>query len=375
MDQNALETFKDITAATMRALAHHKNVDVQFTGSETPDKLSNPSKDKALLPLPPHTMDKDSQTLIRAAADIKALYLWHHDAKLHHSLSPNHPIGQAIFETLEKARYEALGSKGMNGVAYNLRSLRQEIFARKNYDLPEEDAWLANAGDMQNMASLIDCLYSLAQNSFLQDSAPEELKLALDYWKPWLDKKLESTDKVFQDLSEHLEDQKTYAEAVKNILTKLDMDAPASGDTTQDDAPQQDQETEDQQSAQQNAAEEKTKEDEKELQGSQETQQTEIDETSENEQARDMASDGSQDTDEDMPAGGTEPPPLSSQTSPSDRYFIYTTKFDEIVDAHELADSSELHLLRTMLDSQMQNMQGLVSRYRQKIDPLPLHLR
>lgn len=361
MDQNTLENFKDVTAATMRALAHEKNVDVQFTGSETPDHLSDPSKDKALLPLPPHNMDAQSKTLIRGAADSKALYLWHHDTKLHNSLGPNHPIGRAIFDSLEKARYETLGSQKMEGVAHNLQSLRQEIFARKSYDIPADSSPSVDPANIESTASLVDCLYALAQNTFVQDTPPQNLEIALSYWKPWLDTKLGSTENSLQKLTNCLHNQKQYAEIVRDILDKLDMGSSSDDIPPEDDNPQE-LETDEQQSAEQDGIEEQQEKEDKEQQGSQETQQTDIDETSSNEQAQDMASEGQQDTDEDMPAGGKEPPALNQQATPSGRYFIYTTKFDEIVDAHELADNAELHLLRTMLDSQMQNMQGLVSK-------------
>src|SRR5581483_4372711 len=58
--------------------------------------------------------------VIRGSADSLALTAACHDVKLHARLAPKAGPARAVFETVERARIEALGANRMPGMASNL---------------------------------------------------------------------------------------------------------------------------------------------------------------------------------------------------------------------------------------------------------------
>ena len=80
----------------------------------------------------------------------------------------------------------------------------------------------------------------------------------------------------------------------------------------------------------------------------------------------DMGEMGDQDIGE--PTDGEAPAEMKSRRNSGapdphgNKYVIYTTQFDEIVNAEDLSDAGELSRLRRLLDQQMQPMQGVISK-------------
>src|SRR6185312_1879526 len=120
-NETPLDVFKRATAATVRAIAEREDVTVSY-GAE-PAAAAGP---RVRLPLPGRELNAAEAAPVRGAADAVALKLKYHDASLHSRRLPAGETARAIFEGVEQARIEALGSKRMAGVAGNLAAMLDE---------------------------------------------------------------------------------------------------------------------------------------------------------------------------------------------------------------------------------------------------------
>ncbi|EPX87166.1 Cobalamin biosynthesis protein CobT [Rubellimicrobium thermophilum DSM 16684] len=72
---------------------------------------------------------------------------------------------------------------------------------------------------------------------------------------------------------------------------------------------------------------------------------------------------------EDLPEGEAprEPPPPAPHSEADPGYRVFTTRFDEVIGAEELADPAELDRLRAWLDQQLEPLRGAVGRLANKL--------
>ena len=85
--------------------------------------------------------------MTRGLGDSMALRKACHDARIHATMAPQGADARGIFDAVEQARVEAIGSLRMTGVAGNLTSMLDEKYARANFgnidrqaDAPIEEA-------------------------------------------------------------------------------------------------------------------------------------------------------------------------------------------------------------------------------------------
>jgi hypothetical protein len=123
------EIFKRATAATLRAIAERDDVTVGF-GPEP----AGQSGARVRLPNPPRDLPAEEAAQLRGAADSVALRLRYHDAAVHSKRVPSGPLARAVFDAVEQARVEALGSRRMAGVASNLEAMLDEHYRRQGYE-------------------------------------------------------------------------------------------------------------------------------------------------------------------------------------------------------------------------------------------------
>ena len=349
--KDRFENFKDATAATLRAIAGKKNFDVKFNAQERLDRPTNPHEKGTSLPLPDQNLDADNQTLTRGAADAKALRLQHHHHKIHQQNAPMDLTARAVFEALEQARCEAIGANQMPGVKDNLNKTLGEKCERLGYTRLQS----------REDSNIADALHAYARLKLTGEEPPESAGALLKHWEPWINEKL--GDQKFEDLKPLLNDQGAYARLARDLMASLDLIATntvdnasppeeqsADGDSTPEDLEQSEEEASEEEDS---GAQAVDATDDNEAQG-------EVDEDADMDDA---------DTDqmlgesEDNEAGNPDMRrPDSLQADPNGKYIIYTRQFDEIIPAEELADPEELSRLRYMLDQQLQNQQGIVSK-------------
>jgi cobaltochelatase CobT len=347
-DQDKIELFKDATAATLRALARQRDVDVYYSAAESADrKLSLTQTGRARLPFPGTKLSLKDRALLRGAADGEGLRLRLHNAELHRKNVPKEEGARAVYDALEQARMEAIGATEMRGVGLNLQEVLSEKSSRLGYhnlkDRPKE--------------TLADALHILAREGLTGEGLSEGSRKLADLWRPVIEEKL-GKDWV-RELSGRVADQMAFSLVSKNLLGRLGLlgdDGGADGESLQ----QSDKETESQ--------EDKPNQEEKENNAQSEDQakgQTE-DQGEEDGGSEEESGEGETQQESEAQSAAQRKPSHSLPPDPRSgvgtSYNIFTTEFDEVVKAEDLADFEELYRLRELLDKQMVHLQPVVAK-------------
>ncbi len=338
-----VEAFRQITAATMRAVAHEPGVTVAFS----PEGVALRGTD-ARLPVPSRDLPPAEVAIVRGEADAMALRLRHHDAEVHAKRAPQGQMSRAIFEAVEQVRCEALGAKKMAGVARNLSAALDERCRAQGF---------ARIADRES-APLPEVVALLAREAMGVASPPEGAKRMVDLWRPWIEAR---AGKDFATLHKVLEDQDAFADAARQLIKDLDLGEDEASATDSDAS---EAEGEDNQSGDEAGEGTEGAESQAEALAGGESRETE---------SADGADAGAEDADGEQAVGmgedGPERPgrrwrPHGPFTNEPDEplYKAFTTAFDETVDADALCDADELARLRLHLDQQLGHLQGVIAR-------------
>jgi len=239
----------------------------------------------------------------------------------------------------------------MPGVKDNLNQTLNEKCDRLGYTRLQER-------EDSNMA---DAIHAYARIKLTGETPPANAKTLLKKWSPWIDEKL--GEQKFEDLKPLLEDQGAYARLSRDLMASMDLIATDADDNAspEEKTPEGDGEAPDEQQEQ---TEEETSEQEQD--GSQAIDATYDNEADGDADEADMEEIGQEEIagePEDDHGGDVDMRRPESLGDGSDgRYIIYTREFDEIIPAEDLADPEELNRLRKLLDQQLQNQQGIVSK-------------
>ena len=357
-ENNAAETLKNAVATALRTLSGKKHVEVSFNVGERLDRPTPPEEKRTTLPLLGHDLDEQKKSLLRGAADAKAMRLHHHKSTLHRQNAPMDLTARAIFDALEQARCEAIGAKQMSGVQDNLNQLLDEKCKRLDY----------NTFENREDYNAADAMHACARLALTGEPIPDHARKMLDIWHPWITQKM--GENGLSSLSAHLNDQAAFGRAAREAMAQMgfapfdskDNTAPASDETQKPDTDIDEENT---------SQDNDQGEDAGENDGSAQMEETDTS-APEDELAPDETKDTGQamdDTDaqaEEMDAQGDAAPdmrrPNSLLQDGDGRYLVYTRQFDEIVPAEELADPQELSRLRHLLDEQLKSQQGIVSK-------------
>jgi len=352
--KDEIENFKGATAATLKAIAREKHTDVSFSANERLERPSNADEVKTTLPLPDSHMNAENIALIRGASDAKALRLKHHTRAIHLENTPLDLTAKAAFDALEQARVEAIGAAQMPGVAHNLNEVLNDKCARLGY----------NRLQSRDDSNIGDALHAIARVTMTGEPIPQNAQKLFEKWEPLIDEKLGSD--TLEALKNTLHDQQAFANASKALLTQLGLIAPVEdeGENTLDTNTQENSDGEQDDTTDESA--------ESQEQNDSQARGEALDSTEDNEAHGDGDADSMEDIgeedfsgDSDADQGGeaAEPRPQEQFShDPKGRYHIYTRAFDEIIAAEDLADPEELTRLRALLDQQLQNVQGVVSK-------------
>src|SRR5437764_127579 len=182
------EPFKRAVTACLRAIARKPELEVTFA-AERPGL----SPGKARLPEPARKMTRRDAAVVRGHADSIALKLACHDPKVHRKLMPGNPQARGVFEAVEQARVEALGSRRMSGVAKNLTAMLDDHFHRGKFDE------ITDRAD----APLSDALAMLVRERLTGLAPPQAARKMVDLWRPILEDKigarLDRRDRLAED--------------------------------------------------------------------------------------------------------------------------------------------------------------------------------
>ena len=341
--ETPLERFRRSTGATVRAIAAQDDVTVAFTpnaqglsGKEV--RVQSPSRD----------LHPQEVVQVRGATDSMALRLRHHNNALHAKRRPVNPLAREVFDAVEQARYEALGMRRMAGVAENLDSMLDQRCRERGYARIES----------REEAPLSEVLRVLTREAVTGRPPPPAAQTMVDLWRPAMDPQVRDDLWHLRDL---VEDQEAFYEALRALLTHLDLDP-----TSEDEARGEEQAD--------NEDDQGESEDDQDRGDGEQDLAADSDESDSD--SRDSSDSDASDTDaldadglmlpdaaEEEPARPWRPPRFDDlRNFPGDAYRAYTAEFDEVVNAEELCDADELARLRLMLDQQLASLQGMIAR-------------
>ena len=334
------EIFKRATASTLRAIAERDDVTVGF-GPEpagvagTRVKLPNPARD----------LPADEAAQLRGAADSLALRLRYHDDALHSKRVPGNALARAVFEGLEQARVEALGSRRMVGVAANLGAMLDEQYRRQGFERITD----------RTESTMAEAVRLLTREALTREPPPPSARRVVDLWRPWLEGKI---GKDITELERMVSDQDGYARATRRLIQDLDLDLGELEESSSDDNHGQGEESE---------SENQADNGESASAGAQPS----MDGSPADSADADAEEDGEAEADgEMMPGASDDDPgrPGRPGTQPRGRpdenavYRAFSVAADEVIDADKLCDSDELGRLRHLLDQQLSHLQSVIAR-------------
>ncbi len=339
------EPLKRSIAGCMRAVARKQDLEITFA-ADRPALMG----DKARLPEPPRRLTAQDVAVLRGHSDSMALRLACHDASVHRRLAPEGQAARAIYDSVEQARVESIGSRRMAGMATNISAMLEDRYHRGGKY--EE---ITDRAD----APLEDAIALLVRERLTGLKPPAAAAKIVELWREHIEAK---AGRDLDGLIKNIEHQRDFARSVRELLSSLDMADDATFDP------------EDEESENENEAEQEPQQGEGE---SEEESQGDRAEVEASDDASEDIEDGAQEAadaptgempDESDEADSEEAseswrPPTNQRNEPrGPDYKAFSNKFDEVIHAEDLCDADELTRLRAYLDKQLAHLQGVVGR-------------
>ncbi|MGI9353075.1 MAG: cobaltochelatase subunit CobT [Rhizobiaceae bacterium] len=337
------EPIRQALANCVRSIAGNKELEVTFS-TDKPGMTGN----QVRLPDLGKKITLRQLAITRGVGDAMALRQACHDTKIHNRLSPEGDNARAIFDAVEQARVEAIGASRMQGVANNLAHMLEDKYSRQKY----------SGAEQRSDAPLEEAVAMVVRERITGQKPPNSADQFVNLWRDWIEEK--AGDRL-DALGDEIENQKAFAEAIRDLLVAFDMgdELGEQEPDQEDDQDSEDDPNEEEQEGQRDN-EESTGEDSGEPDDSDsDDEQTGEMEATEAEGGEDFDDD---DRDEETPGETTRPELPFSDLPPDFDYQIFTKKFDEEIAAEELCDQAELERLRAFLDKQLAHLQGVVGR-------------
>ncbi|KPH79978.1 cobaltochelatase subunit CobT [Bosea vaviloviae] len=340
------EPLKRAISQTMKAIARKPEMEIVFA-ADKPSLVG----DRARLPEPPRKLTLEDVAILRGHSDSMALRLACHDASVHRRAAPEGDAARAVFDAVEQARVECVGSRRMAGMAGNITAMLEDRYHRGGRY--EE---ITDRAD----APLEDALALMVRERLTGLKPPKAAQKLVDLWREQIEEKAGAD---LDRLSNAVEDQRAFARTVRDMLASLDMaEQTSQGEESEEDEDNKDQSSDEQQQQDGEA--------EQESAGERSEVEVSDDATEELQEGASEASDAPSgdwdDEDENSEADEAGEAPRPREGKPNDRpqtdYKPYTVKFDETITAEELCDAEELTRLRAYLDKQLAHLQGVVAR-------------
>jgi cobaltochelatase CobT len=341
---NPLEDFRQLLAATTRALSRDTSFDVQYT-ADKPAVTGNTIR----VLQPARSLPETQVGEARGFVDASALKARYHSARVHASQQPASGVAREIYNALEQARVEALGARAMVGVAANLDHMLQ---ARCRADA------IARARSAEEVP-LAMAIGLLVRERLTGAMPPESARNALEMVRSWIE---DNAALHLDQLLQKIDDQAGFARLTRQIISDLKL-ADALPDEPEAEENTQDQQSEDPTPDEQGGEEEQTA-------GAQQSSEPEGADSQDSQGAQEQSAAAEAETLAEAELGeeGVEgasswrPNHPLSDIPPDFDYKPYTTAYDEVVGAETLCEAEELVRLRAYLDQQLVHLQGIVTK-------------
>jgi len=341
MDHKELlkERFKIAISSAVKAISENYDIDVKFS--------NNQEAKKNILNLPEISDIKNIQDYIdiRAIADSEALKIKYTNKKIFSENEPKGKMSKGLYAIAEKIRYEKIGSDRLRGIKNNITQHYNNKYKNRKIEevKPESDVSVTEAFELY----LRSYFFNLKQN--------QTTKKILSYWKDIFDKNLKDN---LKDLDKYKNDQEKFNQFISKLIDSLEFEDSDSKEKnekqeTTEEKPQPE-DNNDETEKEQETGEKENKEMDAGLSyvdsdldssNNDDSEQKEIDEIEKNANLKKK----------------------NESISRKERYKIFTPEFDEIKKAEDLEDENELVKLRKMLDQQLINLQGVITKLANKL--------
>ncbi|MCY4304232.1 MAG: cobaltochelatase subunit CobT [Aestuariivita sp.] len=351
INDNPADPFKKALAEATRILAEDPDLSVTYTVEP-----SGLSEDNVRLPQVSRQMKRDEILKARGTADALALKRKYHDDIMYNKYVPTGDMAISIYQSMETARCEAMGTRDMPGTARNI-DFKIAIDAQR--------MGLDQAKDTSDAPLAVATGYLIRYLATGRE-LPHPAQNALELWRDYIEERAGGT---LEDLLNILSSQEEFARFARRIISDLGYgdqlgedpdniseDADETVDNVADD--QQDPESTGQDGSDENEADpnpEQSLEEQNDLLQAQVT----LDQAP---QQNDWTEQQSDETESNVEITDLSP---ISEADPD--YAVFLTNYDEEIAAEQLADPEELERLRAYLDQQLEPLKGAVSRLANKL--------
>jgi len=326
-NENLIEEFKKSLSITVKSIGKNNNLEINFV-------KENPSIDGNSINLTDPNIEslKNNLTYIRAEADSLALEFRLHSKDIHQNFIANNELSNEIFNAVEQSRIEAQGSKIFKGIKSNI--LKKHILDIKNQNTFKGEIRIPDAFKYVTYAELLN------------------IDLGKNYqpFKKVIKNKLKNRyNDFFNKLKKSIKDQEKFAANMKDILVELgifDVD---------ENAYNKDQN-------QENNIEDQNNNKEVDDNGNDKSENSEQMQAQSEEMQQNVLIEDNDEIGEDSNESELDNLPKIESLEKIGDYKVYTNKYDEIVNAHELCDLKELEKLRNNLDQQVFGFQPLIAK-------------
>ncbi|MGB9015114.1 MAG: cobaltochelatase subunit CobT, partial [Methylovirgula sp.] len=287
--------------------------------------------------------------VLRGQADSLALRLACHDVDMHRRLLPRTAAARAVFEAVEQARVEAIGTRRMEGVAQNLDAMIEERFQHSRYaDIRE----LAEAPLEQAIALIV-------RERLTGQKPPKNAQKLVDLWRSSVEQR---AGRDLDKLAAAIEDQRGFGLSVRRLLAALDMAEDLGSDEDEDESNKEAQNGADDGETFQGQRDEGVEATETQsAEAAEATGESTID-AAEAAAGEFEAEEEGEAADGEQPAESRRLPGKARAEQRGPDYRAFTKKFDETIAAESLCEPEELDRLRAYLDKQLQNLSSIVGR-------------
>ena len=348
--ESPAEPFKRALGLTCRAIASDHEMSVNF-GPGQPDVQGHTMH----LPEPSRLPSAREIAVLRGWADGLSLRAGCHDQKLHNKLAPSAGQARAVYDAIERARIEAVGSNRMAGMAQNLTARLEDHYAQPRF------AHIQSKTD----APLEDAIALLIREKLTGQAVPVSAENIVQFWRSSIEGRAATTLEKMAALTEN---QEAFGRLARQLLKTLDLTA---DDKMQGDNEESDEESDD--ASEGGDAETEPGDEGSDGQDQPKDSSKEDGDIGENEDMTDSAESEAFDRDgDDEPEEAESPVPWRPNPSVLDDpehfgYKVFTRTFDEEIDAEDLASPDELERLRGFLDKELRNLSSAVARLANKL--------
>ena len=321
------DEFQKSIESTVKAISEKKNLNIYFGDTK------NNNKSDIILPVINRSSELSDIKKIRGMSDSASLIKKYHDNNLHKKLSPSKEDHKLIFDELENMRCEVLGSFAMPGVKKNISEFSE-----------------VDAIDKKNNATKVSKEKTIKM--LLRDFLLKE-KLSIKY-KKILDKDYKKFEYFLQNYEKNIlplvNNQTEFSTFINEILEKIFIKTENSekNDNQEDDEEENSSDKNDEIDEQEKLVDENFVSDEL-------MEKLDSDEVSKSENLE--FSDGSDDSNLEF----ISKPNSDSEDKSDFKYKVYTTKFDNIINASKLCDINETLNLRKQLDKQTDKLDSTIT--------------